>query len=83
VARRGKSICNHRGYIGVLHVDHDASVLRGKVVNTRNTITFQGRTVAEATQAFRDSVEDYLEFCKSLGEPPEKPFSGPRDHLAE
>jgi predicted HicB family RNase H-like nuclease len=67
---------NHKGYIGVLHVDHDAGVLRGKVVNTRDTITFQGKTVAEATQAFRDSVEDYLEFCRSLGEPPEKPFSG-------
>jgi predicted HicB family RNase H-like nuclease len=76
VARRGKSTCNHRGYIGALHADHNAGVLRGKVVNTRDTITFQGKTVAEATQAFRDSVDDYLEFCKSLGEHPEKPFSG-------
>jgi predicted HicB family RNase H-like nuclease len=57
-------------------VDLDAGVLRGKVVNTRDTITFQGKTVEEAMQAFRDSVDDYLEFCASSGDPPEKPFSG-------
>jgi predicted HicB family RNase H-like nuclease len=67
---------NHKGYLGRLRVDLDAGVIRGKVINTRDTITFQGKTVEEATQAFRDSVEDYLEFCGSTGEPPEKPFSG-------
>ena len=59
-----------------IRVDLDAGVLRGKVVNTRDTITFQGKTVEEAMQAFRDSVDDYLEFCASTGDPPEKPFSG-------
>ena len=42
---------NHKGYIGVLRVDQEAGVLRGKVVNTRDTITFQGKTVEEATRA--------------------------------
>ena len=27
-------------------------------------------------QAFRDSVDDYLEFCSQRGESPEKPYSG-------
>ena len=66
----------HKGYVGVAHVDLEAGVIRGKVVNTRDTITFQGKTVEEASAAFRDSVDDYLEFCASLGEEPEKPFSG-------
>ena len=77
----------HKGYVGVAHVDVEAGVIRGKVVNTRDTITFQGKTVEEAHTAFRDSVDDYLEFCASLGEEPEKPFSGkflvrlnPEDH---
>ena len=39
-------------------------------------ITFQGRTVEEVKQAFRDSVDDYLEFCAKRGEQPEKPFTG-------
>ena len=46
------------------------------MVGLRDVITFQGDTVAEAVQAFRDSVDDYLEFCASRNESPEKPFSG-------
>jgi predicted HicB family RNase H-like nuclease len=67
---------NYKGYVGVLRVDEEAGVLRGKVINTRDTITFQGETVEEATAAFRDSVDDYLDFCASDGVQPEKPFSG-------
>ena len=66
----------YKGYIGVAYVDDDADVIRGNVVNTRDTITFQGKTVSAARRAFRESVDDYLAFCASLGEPPEKPFSG-------
>jgi predicted HicB family RNase H-like nuclease len=39
-------------------------------------ITFQGRTVDELKGAFRESVDDYLEFCASRGEEPDKPYSG-------
>jgi predicted HicB family RNase H-like nuclease len=66
----------YKGYIGIARIDADARVIRGHVVNTRDTITFQGNTVVDAEKAFKASVDDYLEFCKSLGEPPEKPFSG-------
>jgi len=42
----------------------------------RDVITFQGRSVDEVKQAFRDSVEDYLEYCAKHNEKPEKPFTG-------
>lgn len=53
-----------------------ADIIRGKVINTKDTITFHGCSVEEAIAAFRESVDDYLAFCESLGEAPEKPFSG-------
>jgi hypothetical protein len=31
---------------------------------------------APDSDAFRDSVEDYLDFCAQRGETPEKPYSG-------
>lgn len=37
---------------------------------------FQGTSAAELKQAFTESVDDYLAFCKERGEEPEKPFSG-------
>jgi predicted HicB family RNase H-like nuclease len=66
----------YKGYVGVPVVDADARVIRGLVVNTRDTITFQGETVADAEREFRASVDDYLNFCDEQGRPAEKPFSG-------
>jgi len=65
-----------KGYLGKVEFDDEAGVFHGEVVNTRDVITFQGVTVDELTEAFRDSVNDYLEFCSSRGELPDKPFSG-------
>ena len=66
----------YKGYVGVVRLDEDAELFSGEVVNTRDVITFQGKSVDELKKAFRDSVDDYLDFCKSRNEEPEKPFSG-------
>jgi predicted HicB family RNase H-like nuclease len=66
----------YKGYEGRVELDEAAGVFHGEVVNTRDVITFQGRSVDELKQAFQDSVDDYLEFCASRGEVPDKPFSG-------
>lgn len=66
----------YKGYTGLIEVDTENGILFGRVLDIKDTITFQGKTVEEASQAFRDSVDDYLEFCEELGEKPDKPFSG-------
>ena len=48
----------------------------GPVINTQDVITFQGASVAELKNAFRNSVEDYLALHEKRGEEPEKPFWG-------
>jgi predicted HicB family RNase H-like nuclease len=66
----------YKGYTGLAEIDEDSGVLFGRVIGLRDVITFQGASVAELTQAFHDSVDDYLDFCAKRGESPEKPFSG-------
>lgn len=66
----------YKGYIGHVEFDDEADIFHGEVINTRDVITFQGKTVAEIKKAFRESVNDYLAFCKERNEEPEKPFSG-------
>jgi predicted HicB family RNase H-like nuclease len=66
----------YKGYIGKVEVDDEAGILHGEVINIRDVITFEGSTVDEIHKAFRESVDDYLEFCAQRGETPEKPFSG-------
>jgi predicted HicB family RNase H-like nuclease len=66
----------YKGYIGKVEIDDDAGILYGEVINVRDVITFEGKTVDEIHKAFRESVDDYLDFCAQRGESPEKPFSG-------
>ena len=66
----------YKGYIGKVEIDEEAGLLHGEVINIRDVITFQGRTVEELQQALQESVDDYLDFCARRGEDPEKPFSG-------
>ena len=66
----------HKGYFAKVEFDDDANVFHGEVLNLRVVITFEGETVKEIKKAFRDSVDDYLEFCAQRGESPEKPYSG-------
>jgi predicted HicB family RNase H-like nuclease len=66
----------YKGYTGVVEFDEESSSLYGRVIGLRDVITFQGESVAEVTQAFRDSVDDYLEFCANRGRAPDKPYSG-------
>ncbi len=67
---------NYKGYTGYIEFDDDAGLLHGEVLDTRDVITFQGRTVEEVRKAFHDSIDDYIEFCDERKEQPEKPFSG-------
>jgi predicted HicB family RNase H-like nuclease len=66
----------YKGYVGKVEFDDEAGIFHGEVISTRDVITFQGESVAELKTAFRESVEDYLAFCASRKEEPDKPFSG-------
>jgi predicted HicB family RNase H-like nuclease len=66
----------YRGYWARVEFDTEANIFHGEVINTRDVITFQGKTVDELKKAFADSVEDYLSFCSERGEEPDKPFTG-------
>ena len=66
----------YKDYTGHVEYDHEAKIFHGEVLGIIDTITFQGTTVDEIEKAFKDSVNDYLSFCKKRGEEPERPFSG-------
>jgi len=70
------STMEYKGYIARVEYDDEAKLFHGQIMNLRDVITFQGRSVKELRKALRDSVDDYVEFCASRGEKPEKPFSG-------
>jgi len=66
----------YKGYQGTVTYDDEAKIFHGEVIGLKDMITFQGTSVDDLEQAFKDSVDDYLEFCKKKKRSPEKPFSG-------
>ncbi len=66
----------HKGYRGVVTFDDDAGIFHGEVVGIRDVVTFQGKSAAQLTKAFKDSVDEYVAFCSERGKEPDKAFSG-------
>lgn len=66
----------YKGYVGVVEYDDKAKIFHGDVINTRDVITFQGKSVEEIDRAFQESIDDYLSWCEQDGVNPEKPYSG-------
>lgn len=66
----------YKGYFGKVVFDDEANIFHGEVINLRDVVTFQGKTVEELRKAFHESVDDYLDFCAVREEEPEKPYSG-------
>lgn len=66
----------YKGYSGNVEFDDEAGIFHGEVLDLRDVVTFQGRSVDELERAFRDSIDDYLDFCSERSEEPDKPFTG-------
>lgn len=64
----------YKGYTGQITYGNEAKVFYGRVLYLKNdTITFQGTSVRDLEQAFKDSIDDYLEWVEERGEQPEEP----------
>jgi predicted HicB family RNase H-like nuclease len=64
----------YKDYTDQVEYDDEAKIFHGNVLGIKDVVTFQGTTTQEVDQAFQDSIEDYLAFCKERGEEPNKPF---------
>lgn len=66
----------YKGYSGRAEFDDEAGLFHGEVLDLRDVVTFEGTSVEELVRAFRESVDDYLDYCRERGEEPDRPFSG-------
>ncbi len=64
------------GYVASIELDEEVGLFHGEVINTRDVLTFQGGTLDELRTAFRDTIADYLEWCRERGKEPDRPYSG-------
>ena len=67
---------DYKGYKAQIDFDNDAGIFVGAVINTRDGITFTGRSVDELRKAFREAVDDYLAMACDMAVNTEQPYSG-------
>ena len=67
---------DYKGYFGTVEIDTERNVLHGRVVNTRDVITYVAETAEGLKEEFATSIEVYLESCLEDGIEPNKPYSG-------
>lgn len=66
----------YKNYEAIIRYDEGAQVFFGEVVNTRDVLTFEGRSISELKREMKATVEEYLELCRKRKEDPDRPFSG-------
>ncbi|MEM9509848.1 MAG: type II toxin-antitoxin system HicB family antitoxin [Cyanobacteria bacterium P01_E01_bin.35] len=66
----------YKGYEATIEYDEVDQIFFGRVINTRDIISFDGESVAELKKSFEAVIEEYLEDCRQEGKEPNKVFSG-------
>src|SRR5688572_6721058 len=66
----------YKGYIGHVEYDNKLKVLFGEVIGIKDIVTFQAKNVDDLEESFKQSIDEYLEWCLENKEKPEKTFSG-------
>ena len=67
---------NYKGYLGKAEYDDEAGIFFGEIIGLRDVVTFRGTSVNELQQSFKESIDDYLDFCERVGKAPDFPASG-------
>jgi len=66
----------YKGYFAKINFDERDSIFWGKVIGIKDSITFDGETVAQLTKDFHNAIDHYLADCKNENHLPAKPYSG-------
>lgn len=66
----------YNGFLGVFNYIEDEDILHGKIEGITDLVTFEGASIKEVKEAFREAVDDYIEICKEVKKEPLKSFKG-------
>ena len=71
-----KNVLEYKGYHTVIEFDSETNVLRGRIEGINDYVDFSSTDATTVEGEFHKAVDDYLEFCESVGKEPEKEYRG-------
>lgn len=66
----------YKGYFAEPYYSQEDGCFIGQLLGIEDIVSFEGETVKDIEENFKEAVDDYIEMCKQVGEKPQKPFSG-------
>ena len=67
-----KNVLEYKAYHTVIEFDSETNTLRGKIEGINDYVDFSSTDATTIEEEFHKAVDDYLEFCESVGKEPEK-----------
>lgn len=71
-----KNTLKYKGFIGSVSFEDEDNILFGKIEGINDLIMYEGESVTEIKQMFREAVDEYIESCKHFNKPLLKSFKG-------
>ena len=71
-----KNILNYKGFLGSVSYSDEDQVLFGKIEGIYDTIMYEGTSVIEIKEMFKEAVNEHIESCKQFEKPLLKSFKG-------
>ena len=71
-----KNTLKYKGFIGSVSFEDEDNILFGKIEGINDLIMYEGESVTEIKQMFREAVDEYIESCNHFNKPLLKSFKG-------
>ncbi len=71
-----ENVMKYKDYVGSVQYNAEDRVFHGKLELITDLVTYEGTSVDELETAFKEAVDEYVEFCQEMGKQPEKHFGG-------
>ncbi|RPI23577.1 MAG: toxin-antitoxin system HicB family antitoxin, partial [Acidobacteria bacterium] len=59
-----KDTLHYKDFIGSVRFSEEDGVFCGKIEGINDLVSFEGQTVEEIRQSFREAVDDYVDLCE-------------------
>ncbi|MCA0940198.1 hypothetical protein LCM28_09975 [Salipiger pacificus] len=69
----------HKGYVGTCIWDATDRIFYGRIAGISDIVGYHADTREELEVVFREAVDDYMEPCRKIGKPPQRPSLTPAE----
>ncbi len=70
------NLLSYKGYNGTVEYSKENRILFGKVVGIKLMLSYEGDSVKELEEDFKNVIDTYLEECRKKDISPEQPYKG-------